>query len=214
MGVKNIYILSDTKVEGAITLPLIQQKFFPCDKNIFQYDYLIFTSKNGVKAADKIDSSWRTIPAISIGKATSKMIREMGGKVALESDIGYGEALAQKIVEQIQTDAKLLHIRPKKVVTSIKDLLEPHKYNIDECIAYETLCSGCKELERPPKNSVIIFTSPSTVYCFFRCFDWDESYQAIAIGKKTAKALPTYVEAKIPPLPSISSCILISKNIV
>lgn len=213
MGIREIYILSDTKVEGAITLPLIQQKFFPCDKDFRNYNFLIFTSKNGVKAADKIDPSWRTIPAISIGKATSKTIKKMGGKVALESDIGYGEALAQKIVEQIQTDAKLLHIRPKKIVTSMKALLELHGYNIDECIAYETLCSDCHKLKKPPKNSVIIFTSPSTVHCFFRCFGWDESYRAIAIGKKTANALPPYIEVQFPKEQTIKACVQLAQTL-
>lgn len=210
---KNIYILSDTKVDGALALPVIKQKFFSCNKNLHAFDYLIFTSKNGVLAAQNIDPSWRTVPAISIGKATSNMIRKMGGKIFLESDTGYGEELAKTIIMQIPKEKKLLHIRPKVVVTSLKELLQPNGYFIDECIAYETVCIDCTDLQKPPQGSIIIFSSPSTVRCFLNCFDWDESYKAIAIGKKTADVLPSYIDAKLPKEQTIKACIELAKSL-
>ena len=60
---------------------------------------------------------------------------------------------------------------------------------------------------KPQKDAIIIFTSPSTVECFFKNFVWDESYKAVVIGKTTQKYLPENIEIHIADKPLITSAI-------
>ena len=82
---------------------------------------------------------------------------------------------------------------------------------------------GPKALERNSNNAAInlngnkrtfkiIFSSPSSVECFFKNYTWDESYKAVVIGKTTAKYLPSNVEYIISKETSIDVCIKLAKK--
>ena len=58
---------------------------------------------------------------------------------------------------------------------------------------YNTKCKQ-KINKIPEKNSIIIFSSPSTIKCFLNNFKWDSSYKAISIGKTTAKYFPDFIK--------------------
>ncbi|BCD60645.1 MULTISPECIES: uroporphyrinogen-III synthase [unclassified Nitratiruptor] len=209
-----IYILSNTKIEGAKTLPLIEQKFLPISIDFSLYDYLIFTSKNGVRAIEQISHTWRLKPVISIGSATTKAIKKKGGKVVWQGSEGYGDTLANEIVAHFSNDKKYLYIRPKKVVSNLVPILRQNGFEIDEVIAYETVCRACDTVQKPEPGSVIIFSSPSTVECFFRCFAWDDSYKAVVIGKQTAQALPKEISYVMAEKKSLVSCVETAKTLL
>ncbi|MFT7878771.1 MAG: hypothetical protein ABXS91_00100 [Sulfurimonas sp.] len=61
--------------------------------------------------------------------------------------------------------------------------------------------------QSPAKDTVIIFTSPSTIRCFFENFEWDESYRAVVIGNAIQKHLPARVEYLVADEPSFAVCI-------
>jgi uroporphyrinogen-III synthase len=63
------------------------------------------------------------------------------------------------------------------------------------------------------KNSIIIFTSPSTIKCFFKSFDWDSSFKAVVIGNSTKKHLPQDIECYESDSLSINGCIDKAKEI-
>jgi len=186
--------LSDTKIEGAGKLPLIEQIFFDKRIDFNEYDYLIFTSKNGVIAADKISNEWKEIKALAIGNATAKMVRKLGGKLAYKAKKFYGDEFAKEIAQNFDKNKRFLYLRAKKVLSNLTGILKNNGFKIDEEIVYETKCAECKNLKAPDKYSFIIFSSPSTVKCFFKCFKWDESYKAVAIGKKTASYIPSDID--------------------
>ncbi len=194
MGV--IYILSDTDIQGAKKLPLIKQRYFAPKVDLSVYDYLIFTSKNGVKAINHYTDSWKTIPSLAIGKATAKMIEQLGGKVVFVAKSFYGKDFIKEVAKRFK-DAKILYLRPKKVATNIAALAKELGLDIKEVIVYETLCQECDKLKPPPKGSTIIFSSPSTIECFFHCFEWDSSYKAVVIGKKSASAMPKNISYEL-----------------
>jgi len=200
-----IYVLSNTQVEGAVRLPVIEQHFFSPSINFRDYDYLIFTSKNGVIGADRIDGAWKDIPALVIGEATAKEVERLGGKVEFVAKEYYGDAMARELQKSFPPQKRYLFLRAKEVSSNLTQLLKETGFDIDEAIVYETRCAPCDETKRPPKGSVIIFSSPSTVRCFLECFGWDESYKAIAIGKKTAKAFGR--EVAIAPKPTLKSAV-------
>ena len=189
-----IYILSDTQVPGARSLPCIRHRFLRLGLDLSYYDYLIFTSKNALFAIDSFTPEWKTIPALAIGKATARAIEERGGKLAMVAASFYGEDFAKEIVQKFPPFKKFLYLRAKIVSTDVAKLLRSEGYQVDEAIVYETECEDCDVRKSPEKGAYIIFSSPFIVHCFFRCFSWDPSYKAVVIGKKTAAALPSYIE--------------------
>ena len=202
-----LYILSSTPVKGATLMPVIEQRFFKKAIDFLSYDYLLFTSKNAVIAAERISDEWKRIPAIVIGNATAAKVEELGGRVAFVSTSFYGERLAKEISERFDPKRRYLFLRPKAVATDIADILEKKGFHIDEQVVYETRCVECQRVQAPPRGSIIIFSSPSTVRCFFRCFAWDESYRAYALGTKTAAALPEGIECRICEGNTLQECI-------
>ncbi len=191
MGIGPIYILSDSSVRGAISLPLIKVHYLHVSISFEAYDYLVFTSKRGVRAADNIDESWRNVPSLAIGKATAKEIEKRGGKLLFTARSSYGDDFAKEIAQKCDKEAKILYLRPKKVVSSLVDILKKEGFsNVKEEVVYETLCNDEPSLPPPVQGAVLLFSSPSTIKCFFHRFAWDESYKAVAIGKKTASFFP------------------------
>lgn len=200
-----IYLLSQTKKEGVISLPMIKSVKAAKSIDFSTCDTLLFTSKNCVDMVHSLDKRWREYPVISIGEATTQKIKELGGNVLFSSK-GYGESLVQDITQNF-SHLKILFLRPKVVATNIRSQLQTFGITINEQIIYETQCVHHDTARKPPKGSIIIFTSPSTVKCFFDNFEWDESYRAVAIGKVTANVFPKSVNYVISQKPLIDACI-------
>jgi len=201
-----VYLLSPIPKEGTIFLPMIDFAVTAESIDFSQSDTLIFTSKQAVVTADKIDSSWKNYPCIAIGPATKKQIEELGGKVIYYPRSFYGETLSQDIAEFFR-DKKLLYLRPKEISFDSKSFLKKEGITLYEQIIYETSCIKYMLKEKPSKNAIIIFTSPSTVHCFLKNFDWNESYTAVVIGNATKVHLPKNADYAIADEPLISSCI-------
>ncbi len=207
-----IYLLSPTPKEGTIALPMIDFTVTAESIDFSHSDTLIFTSKQAVVTADKIDSSWKNYPCVAIGPATKKQIEDLGGKVIYYPKSFYGETLSQDIA-QFFRDKKLLYLRPKEISFDSKGFLEKEGIVLQEQIIYETSCIKYTLEEKPSKDAIVIFTSPSTIHCFLKNFDWDESYTAVVIGKATKVHLPTDAAYVVADTPLISSCIEKAKEI-
>jgi uroporphyrinogen-III synthase len=205
-----IYILSEKKYKDASNLPVILIKYISKNIDLSSYDALIFSSKNGVIAIDKLTDSWKNIPSYSIGSGTSKEIENRGGKIVYEARSSYGDDFAKEIKERL-SGKKVLFLRAKVVTSSLNTILRDAGVLLDEEIVYETVCAECNSLTAPPENSFIIFSSPSTIECFFRCFSWDESYTAIVIGHKTASFMPNSIPYEMASKQTIPSCVELSK---
>jgi len=214
VGVKpSIFILSEKEYEGVLNLPCIKINFLKKEIELSKYDALIFSSKNGVLAINKLTKNWKDIPSYSIGSGTSQIITSLGGKVAYEAKNSYGDDFAKEIKKRLK-EQKVLFLRAKIVTSNLNKILLKASVHLDELIVYETRCNDCKELKTPPSNSVIIFSSPSTIECFFRCFSWNTSYKAVVIGSKTASFMPSDINFVCASKQSISSCIELSKKLL
>jgi len=209
---KSIYLLSPTPKKDTIALPMISFSVTTEYIDFSQSDTLMFTSKQAVVTADKIDPSWKNYPCIAIGPATKKQIEDLGGEVIYYPRSFYGETLSQDIAEFFR-DKKLLYLRPKEISFDSKDFLKKEGIILQEQIIYETSCIKYTLEEKPSKDSIIIFTSPSTIHCFLKNFDWDESYTAVVIGKATKVHLPKNAKYLVADEPLISSCIEKAKQI-
>ncbi len=205
-----IYILSEKKYQDAKNLPVILIKHLPKEIDLSMYEALIFSSKNGVIAIDNLTDKWKDIPSYSIGSGTSKEIEKRGGKIIYQAKSSYGDDFAKEI-KALLHGKKALFLRAKVVTSSLNTILKDAGVLLDEEIVYETVCSNCETLEKPPENSIIIFSSPSTIECFFRCFEWDKSYKAVVIGTKTASFMPKNIPYEMAVKQTIPSCIELSK---
>ena len=203
---KNIYILSNKDIKGVRKLPVIKQIFLKKEIDFKKYDYLIFTSRNGVKAAQNFSSEWKKLPSLVIGEGTKEEILKLGGKVIYVAKSSYGDDFAKEIVKKFDKK-RFLYLRGKKVLSNLTDILKDSGFDITEEIVYKTVCIKYKNPKNIEKDSFIIFSSPSTVECFFKNFKWDKSYKAIAIGKKTATFIPSNIDYKISPVQSLSEIV-------
>ncbi len=206
MILSKIFVLSDRKFKKALNLSVIKFKYLKKDIDLSGYDALIFTSKNGVEAIDRIDKKWKSIPSFSIGKGTSKEILKKGGNLVFTAASSYGDDFAKEIVPLLK-DKKALFLRAKKVTSKLNEILKQNGVDLKEEIVYETVCNECENISPPPKDSIIIFSSPSTIECFFKCFSWDKSYKAVVIGKKTASFMPKNIKYFLSKEQNIPSCI-------
>ena len=206
-----IYLLTEEKKEGALNFPVIKINFLTPEISFEGVDFLLFTSKNGVRAIDKITSEWKNIPSLAIGKATANEIKQRGGMVEYIAKNAYGDEFAKEIAKKYQ-NRTFLFLRAKKIVSNIKEIFENSSNTLIEKIVYETVCN--KPNTHIKKPAFVIFSSPSTVECFLRVEN-PENVIPIAIGKKTRDSL---IEHKItsylmPTKPSINECIKLAKSV-
>ena len=207
-----IYLLNSDKYDDVINLPMIGINFFHKKIDLQSYDALIFTSKNGVRAIDKIDKNWIKKDIYSIGQGTSKEIKKYNANLVYTAKSSYGNSFALEIKERLK-NKKVLFLRAKVVTSKLNKILIEADIKLDEETVYETTCRAYEEEKLIDKNSIIIFTSPTTVNCFFKNFKWDKSYKAISIGKVTASFIPSYVNNIISEKQTIINCIKIAKTL-
>ena len=201
-----IYLLSPLKKEGVTSLPMISFELVTNTIDFSSCNTLMFTSKQAVVSANSIDNSWKKFPCIAIGGATKKKIEELGGRVIYHPKEFYGEVLAKDIKTFFSTK-KILYLRPKVVSFDSKAYLKKVGIDLQEQIIYETSCMKYTKEQKPKKNAIIIFTSPSTIRCFFKNFDWDSSYTAVLIGHATKEHLPNYCKYVVADEPLIDACV-------
>ncbi len=208
-----IYLLSPLRKEGTIHLPMIRFSLLHSALDLSKCDTLLFTSKQAVKSAEALNPEWKKYPCIAIGSATAKEIESLGGNVIYQPKSFYAERLSQDIIAQFQ-DKKILYLRPKEVSFESKKFLATAGIALQEQIIYETSCIRYDKQDKPGRNAIIIFTSPSTIHCFLKNFQWDDSYTAVVIGEATKVHLPDGVHYEAADRPTIDACILKAKQIL
>lgn len=202
----NIYLLGNKTVPPAITLPMIEIQYIPNIVDLQEYDALIFTSKNGVMGIDKITKEWLSLPSYAIALQTAKVIKEFGGNLVFTGEKSHGDEFAKELIPLLK-DKKVLYIRGKEIVSDAVSILKNNDIVCDELIVYETICKKYDKKPILPKNSIIIFSSPSTIKCFFENYTWEESFSAISIGKTTAQYFPSDITPIISDDTSLESCV-------
>jgi uroporphyrinogen-III synthase len=208
----SIFVLSNKKVKDAQNLEVIKINHIDIDIDFDSYDTIIFSSKNSVYAINNLSDKWKEKDIYSIGKATTKAIESFDKKVLYQAKKSYGNDFAYEIIEKLK-NKKVLYLRAKKVLSKLVDILKENNINIDQKVIYETVCNKFEQSKKPPKNSIIIFSSPSTIECFLSNFQWDDSYFAIVIGTVTAQYLPKNIKYQISSKQTIEDCVEIAKKI-
>jgi len=203
---KNIFLLNDKKVKWAKNIPLFKIIYKEKNLDLKKYDALIFTSKNAIKSINKINKEWKYIPSYVISEQTGKLIKDLDGKLEYISKTKHGNEFAYEIYNKLK-GKKVLYIRGKEIVSNLINILQNNDVICDDEVIYENKFNEEVKKTKIPKNSKIIFTSPSTIKYFFKVFSWDESYTAISIGKTTAKYFPKNIKPIIAKNTSFKSCV-------
>lgn len=207
-GSDMIYLLTDEKYDGVLNYPVIKINFLPISPDFRGIDFLLFTSKNGVRAVERVNDEWKKIPSLVIGDGTKEEVLKRGGKIEYVAKNSYGDEFAKEIDKKYK-GKNILFFRAKNIISNIA-----FKNNIlKEVIAYETKCNKPKNNLKKP--SIIIFSSPSTVKCFSKIEDF-KGIIPVAIGKKTKKTLLNYFKEEeifMPSKPSIKKCIELAKSL-
>ena len=209
---KDIYLLSNVKSNDleVQNLNIFDISFVKYDIDFTKYDALLFTSKNAIYSLAS-NNTWQDIPSYGISTKTAKILEEYNSNLVYTGSSGHGDDFANELIPHLK-NKKVLYIRAKKVVSNLVNILNENNILCDEIITYETTCKSYDIKQQPSKNSIIIFSSPSTIKCFLNNFIWDDSYFAIVIGKTTAKYLPSNIKYEIAKETSIESCILSAKT--
>ena len=204
-----IYLLNDQKYQDIENLDVFGIEYIPSNIDLSTYDALIFTSKNAIYSLDSFNQTWKNIPAYAIAPKTANIIEKLGGKLVFTGETSHGDEFANELILKLK-DKKVLYIKALKTVSNLVEILKTNQIDIEELVTYKTSCKKSNIVLED--NSVFIFTSPSSVECFFKQYIWKESYKAIVIGKTTANYLPANINYKISSITSIEECIKLAKS--
>ena len=204
-----IYLLSNQIYAEVENLEVFKIEYIESKIDLLKYDALIFTSKNAIYSFESFNKDWKKIPSFAIAPKTAQVIEKLGGKIAFTGITSHGNDFAQELIELLK-NKKVLYIKALKTVSNLVDILKNNDVLLDELVVYKTSCK--KSNVALENNSVFIFTSPSSVECFFQQYSWNDSYKAIVIGKTTALYLPKNVDYTISSETSIDECIKLAKQ--
>ncbi|MCK9455371.1 MAG: uroporphyrinogen-III synthase [Sulfurimonas sp.] len=203
---KKIYLFATSKSKHAVNIKSLDVRYLKPDINFSEYDYLVLTSKQTLKALEQYDKSeFIDIPALCVSVKTADAYREFGGKI-LGVGNGYGDSLVKNI-EEFSKETKWLYLRAELIASSFVKTCSDEGYDIDEKILYVSECS--KEIldVRVNDDSTLIFTSPSSIECFLKNNTIHPDAKVVVIGTTTANLLPEGIEYAISQSTSIDSCI-------
>lgn len=206
-----IYLLSNHEYKDIENIKIFKIEFIPSNIDLTNYDALVFTSKNAIYSLNSFNNVWKNIPAYTIANKTANVVIKEEGEVSFIGKTGHGNDFAEELIPLLK-NKKALYVRAVKVASNLVSILENHEINIDELITYKTVCNNSLNT-KIEDNSIIIFTSPSSVKCFFKKYVWNDTLKAVVIGKTTAKDIPSYVNYIVSPKTSIEECIKVAKSL-
>ena len=201
-----IYLLNDKKVKGAKNLPMFEIEPQVSAIDFASYDALIVTSQNALLSVDTMGSTWKTRPVYAIAPKTAQVVKQLGGHLRFVGKTKHGDSFAQELLEPLKGQ-RVLYLRGAKSVSNLTSILNENGVACDEAIVYKTVCKSYPEKIVLPKHATVIFSSPSTIDCFLKNAEWDESYRAIAIGETTARHFPSTITPVIADTTSLESCV-------
>ena len=211
---RKIYLISNTKTadESVVNLSVSKIEFLKFELNLSDYDVLVATSKNAFNALKFNGISPINLPVFAIANSCASTAREFGFSEIYTGKNAHGDDFAREILPLLK-GKNVLYLKGKDSASNFLEILQNGGVNIKAIIAYENVLNPCKMELKPPKNSILIFASPLNVKNFLSNFGWDESYQAISIGKVTAKELK-FTEPIVSQSQDINACIALAKTLL
>lgn len=156
-------------------------------RNIGSYDWITFTSPNGVRglrdrlAALSLDSrALSGVRIATVGPATARALEEMGIRPDLAPEVYAADGLVRAFAAEEITTGRALCLRSDIGRETLPDGLRRAGLEVDEVVAYRTemapeSCAAAREALREGTRGVdaTTFTSSSTVTNLVRLLDGD-----------------------------------------
>ncbi len=169
----------------------------PLLPKLSQYDYVVFTSVNGVKnffnalIKYKIDVRKMKGEFISIGNATTKELELKGIIPLVTAEEFTAEGLFEAMKDKVKSGDKILIPRSKQGRTYLVEELNKLGVNVDDLHIYDTVLGENHNLGSFKNCDTVLFTSPSTVRNMISLVGIEEIMKkiVISIGPITAKEL-------------------------
>ena len=212
---RKIYLVSNTKTadESVVNLSVSKIEFLKFEINLIEFDALVATSKNAFNALKFNEiNALENLPVFAIASSCAAAAREFGFSEIYTGQNAHGDDFAREILPLLK-GKKVLYLKGKDSASNFLEILQKGGVNIKAVIAYENVLNPCKMELKPPKNSILIFSSPINVRNFLTNFGWDESYQTISIGKITAKELK-FSTPLVSQSQDINACIALAKTLL
>ena len=209
----------------SIELPDDKVEFAQMVTDVHTYDWVIFTSPNGVsKFFDAFYSSYADARSFggariaAVGPSTAAKLKEYRFATDLLPENYVAEGLVDAFKDESIENQTMLWVHGAEARPVVFDGLTALGAIVDECIAYETVPLtedklGVQQQIKEEGADVITFTSASTVENFFALgLPWPEGCVAASIGPVTTAALvvngkPPEIEAIEATMPSLVEAI-------
>ncbi|KAB2444992.1 uroporphyrinogen-III synthase [Bacillus luti] len=181
-------------------------------KQLNSYDWVIFTSKNGV--AFFLDSLKKKLPATikiaAVGVKTKLELEKRGYQVAFVPTSFVAEVFAEEFIKKLSGNERILFPKGNLARDVIPVALRGRGISLDELIVYGTKVNVEKRQEliaslEVEKIDIITFTSPSTVTSFVHLLEgtnwreWTKKCTIACIGPITEKEAILYFPHVIVP---------------
>jgi uroporphyrinogen III methyltransferase/synthase len=172
-------------------------------RDAYQYDWLIFTSPNGVNAF--FDMFFRlyqdtrnigNVRVAAIGSSTALRIKDYHLTVDVQPDEFIGEAIVEELLKfESVENLRFLLVRAEGARGVIPKQLTQHGAIVDEAIAYRTVTetedsTGARERFERDGADLMTFTSSSTVTNFLGLkLPWPAGLRTASIGPITSETM-------------------------
>lgn len=171
-------LLEKLRAKGAIPVATPAIRILPPDDpsslreaadSLEKYDWIVFTSSNGVRAllgARGTSASWPTsLRVAAVGNATARAISDAGVNVDFQPSVAVAEALGREI--PIAAGSSLLWPRGNLAGVELATALAARGARVTDVVAYRTVADvellGIVDALRDRRVDAITFSSASTV---------------------------------------------------
>ncbi|WP_183183674.1 uroporphyrinogen-III synthase [Anoxybacteroides voinovskiense] len=143
-----------------------------CVRDLFRYDWLVFTSANGVRFFFSFVCDHTPLPNVAVvGQKTATALEKRGITPSVVPDEFVAEGLAEAMKSLVKPNDRVLLVKGNLARPTLKEALVQLGADVTDLVVYETKMneSGKAQLlDLLKKNAidVLTFTSPSTVESF------------------------------------------------
>ena len=181
-----------------------QTEEIPQEQELKEYDWIVFTSSNGVRIfLEEIDRRRTDIRGLAqlkiacIGPGTAAALEEARLYADLVPEVYTTEELADTLVRNVRKDEKVLILRAAEGNPLLTNKLENEKILYKDCAIYRTQYSRPEQHCEPSFDrqdaalgcSLVIFGSAGGVRVFLENGELDDTVQPLCIGALTAAEL-------------------------
>ncbi|MGB8965345.1 MAG: uroporphyrinogen-III C-methyltransferase [Candidatus Cybelea sp.] len=167
------------------------------------YDWIVFTSQNGVDAffrrlgARNGDArSLAGIEVAAIGDRTAERLASYGVRADLVPSTFISEEVAHALIARSQLGERVVLFRAQEARDTLPQMLRDAGLSVTDVAAYKTVVAGDDAFgEKVARADILTFTSASTVRGYSALLGGDEAAAAAATGKSVACIGPITAQA-------------------